>query len=120
MSLIIISTFWFVCPFLFHEESKPGNRRWPLPSDYAPSLDCPEVAEKLDRNLEAIENVPWHVDPDTHAAYVTWSILGSLSDAAPRPQQVKRLSCLTDETWCKILTAKKFDKTIKAVKKPAR
>ena len=56
-----------VVELAFSRRIKTRQKTWPLPYYHAPSLDMPEVAEKLNQHLNAIDNIPWYVDPETHA-----------------------------------------------------
>ena len=83
----------------------PAN---PLPR-YDPSgLQEPEVREEPGRLLDSVPNVPWAVDPDSHANALQWHFRTCLAQAAPPLPAKPRDSCISDASWAHIQQAKVF------------
>ena len=104
----------------FAKKISVKHQVWPIPRYHAPALDQPAVAAQLHQALRLIPNVPWEIDPDTHANYLSWQFLQCLQDVAPIPKIVKRSSCISDPTWNLIQRNKDVRKKIRNARKVAK
>ena len=91
-----------------------------IPGFDAKRLRDPKVIAHLRNLISQIDNVPWAIDPDSHANYISWQLRMSLACAAPISKAGPRMECMSDDTWKSHASCVELSKSVKTSKRVER